>query len=330
MTAATPMPDDLHSSAILFDGLVVSKWNRHNFENMKKGGLTAANCTICIWENTKEVLLNIATFRRHFEENADLIRPCRTVADIRAAKEEGRVGIVLGWQNSSGVDERIEYLQLFKELGVGFVQLTYNTQNHLATGCLDSSDGGLTQYGETFVKEMNRVGIVVDLSHVGAKSASDVIRFSEKPVAYTHVCPAGLYAHPHNKTDDQLREISGAGGFVGVAAYAPFMRNKADSTLDDVVDLFEHVISICGEDRVGIGTDMTEGQDDEFFRWIRLDKGHGRQNVPGAGVAPMVKGFGSLADYPNLTQAMWRRGWTETRIRKVLGENWLGFLEQVW
>ena len=177
---------------------------------------------------------------------------------------------------------------------------------------------------------MNRVGIVVDLSHVGKKSAADTIRKSKKPCAYTHICPSALFAHPRNKSDEQLREISQAGGFVGVAAYAPFMRHGANSTLDDVIDLFEHVINVCGEGSVGIGTDLTEDQDDAFFAWIRKDKGHGIQMVPAKGVAPTVHDFGSLADYPHLTHAMCRRGWSEQRIRSVLGENWLRFLGEVW
>lgn len=320
----------LHSSSIVFDGLVVSKWQRPIFEKMRDGGLTAANCTVCIWEGVKETFLNIARFKRYFEENADLIVPCQTVADIHAAKQAGRVGIVLGWQNSSGAEDRIELLQLYKELGVGFIQLTYNTQNYVASGCWEPRDGGLSVFGEQFVHEMNRVGIVVDLSHVGATSAADAIAKSKKPCAYTHICPAALFPHPRNKTDEQLRQMVESGGFVGVATYAPFMRRGAESKLDDVIDVFEHVVDVCGEGNVGIGTDMTEGQDAAFFEWVRKDKGHGLQMVPASGVAPTVEDFGSLANYPNLTAAMVRRGWSERRIRQVLGENWLRFLGEVW
>lgn len=320
----------LHNSSIVFDGLVVAKWQRETFEKMRLGGLTAANCTVCIWEGVKDTLLNISRFKRYFEEYSDVLVPCRTVEDIRSAKTTERVGIIFGWQNSSGAEDRIELLPIFKELGTGFIQLTYNTQNYVASGCWEPRDGGLSVYGEHFVQEMNRVGIVVDLSHVGPASASDAIRKSGKPCAYTHVCPSALFQHPRNKSDAQLREIVDSGGFVGVAAYAPFMQKGADSTLDDVIDMFEHVINLCGENSVGIGTDMTEGQDDDFFQWVRRDKGHGPQMVPANGVAPRVRGFASLADYPRLTDAMCRRGWSELRVSNVLGENWLRFLGEVW
>jgi membrane dipeptidase len=320
----------LHESAIVFDGLVVSKWGRAVFEHMHQGGVTAANCTVSVWEGFRDTMINIARWKHWFVEHGDIIMQCRSVDDIRAAKVAGKVGIVFGWQNSAAIEDRIDLLPLFRELGVRFVQLTYNTQNFAASGCWEPADGGLSGFGHRLVAEMNRLGIVVDLSHVGARSAAEAIKASAKPCAYTHICPAGLFEHPRNKTDAQLREIVDAGGFVGVAAYPPFMRSGAATTLDDVIDLFDHVIDRCGEANVGIGTDFTEGQDDAFFEWVRRDKGHGAQLVPSRGVPPAVKDFASLADYPALTRAMQARGWSERRITGVLGANWLGFLERVW
>lgn len=321
----------LHSSSIVFDGTIVAKWNRATFERMRAGGLTAANCTICVWEGIKDTLLNVAQFHRYFEEYIDLIVPCRTVMDIEKAKETGRVGIVLGWQNTSGIEDRIELLPLYKALGVGFIQLTYNTQNYVGSGCWEKRDGGLSAFGERLVLELNRTGIVVDLSHVGERSISDTIAISRKPCAFTHVCPAALFPYPRNKTDVQLKELAGQGGFIGVAAtYTPFLRRGSDATLDDAIEVLEHVINVCGEEQVGIGTDSTDGQDESFFDWGRQDKGHGARMVPTRGTAPPIKGFGSLADYPHLTQAMESHGWTETRIRRILGENWVRFLKEIW
>lgn len=320
----------LHESAIVFDGLVVAQWNRQTFEHMRQGGLTGANCTICIWEGFRDTMTNIALWRGWFEEHGDIVMPARTVADIRRAKEAGKVGIVLGWQNSCGIEDDIRLLPLFKDLGVGFIQLTYNTQNYVGTGCWEERDSGLSSFGRHFIAEANRLGIAIDLSHVASQTASDAIAASAKPCTYTHVCPAGLYPHPRNKTDEQLREIVDRGGFVGMATYAPFMRNGADSTIEDCLDTFEYVLNVCGEENVGIGTDSTEGQDEAFFEWIRKDKGTGRRMVPAKGTAAFVKGLETLADYPSLTMAMERRGWSERRTRAVLGENWLRFLGEVW
>src|SRR5262249_4223048 len=150
-------------------------------------------------------------------------------SDIQRAKEEGKVGIILGWQNTSGIEDQLGYLQLFKELGVHVMQLTYNTQNLVGTGCYESRDSGLSDFGREVVDEMNRVGILVDLSHVGPKTSGEAILYSKKPVAFTHCCPAGLKKHPRNKTDEQLKLIADRGGFVGVTMYPWFLKRGNDS-----------------------------------------------------------------------------------------------------
>jgi len=323
------MPEaSLHESSIVIDGLVISRWSRQVFEDMRRGGLTVANCTCSVWENARDTMLNIAQWKRYFDEHGDLIMPVRCAADIRRAKELGKVGILLGWQNTSAIEDRIDFLPLFKDMGVRVIQLTYNTQNLVGAGCWEDRDSGLTGYGREVVEEMNRLGLLIDLSHVGQQTASDAIAHSRRGCAYTHVAPHGLFNHPRNKTDAQLREIVDRGGFVGVAAYPPFMKSGADTSLDDCVDLFEYMINVCGEDNIGIGTDFTQGYGDEFFDWLRQDKGYARRANPGRGRAPTVKGMETLADYPRLTEAMQRRGWTEARIGRVLGGNWLRFLEE--
>ena len=324
------MSQDLHRSAILIDGLVVSRWSRSVFEDMHRGGLTAANCTVCVWGNFRDTMLEIARFKRWFAEYADILMPVRGAADIRRAKAVGKVGIILGFQNGHAIEDRLDFLALYKELGVGVIQLTYNTQNLIGAGCWEENDPGLSGFGREAVAEMNRLGILVDLSHVGARTADDAIRASEKPCAYTHVGPTGLFDHPRNKTDAQLRAIVDRGGFVGVATYPPFMKSGANTTLDDCVDLFEYMIGVCGEANIGIGTDATQDQDEAWFDWLRHDKGYARRMVPQRGSAPKVRGMETLADYPALTAAFERRGWTEGRIRAVLGGNWLRFLGDVW
>jgi len=322
---------DLHRDAIVIDGLVISRFGRDVFEAMHAGGLTAANCTCSVWEGFRDTMLNITRWQRWFREHADLIAPVHTAGDIRAAKASGRVGIVLGWQNTSALEDRVEFVELFRSLGVGVMQLTYNTQNLVGSGCWESQDAGLSDFGRDVIDEMNRVGVLVDLSHVGAATSRDAVEHSAKPVAYTHCCPTGLKDYPRNKTDEEIRRIADRGGFVGVATYPPFLPWGDDTTVDHCVEVFEYVINVVGEDAVGIGTDFTQDQDLAFFEWLRRDKGHGRTLVPGQARVPRLpEGLATLDQYPNLTAAMQRRGWTEGRIRKVLGENWLRLLDEVW
>jgi len=329
MAVATPAVSKLHQDALIVDGLIIANFTREVFEDMRRGGLTAANCTCCVWENFRGTMENVARWKRLLRDNADLITQVYTTEDIRRAKSQGRTGIILGWQNVSGIEDQIPFLALFKELGVGVIQMAYNTQNLVGTGCYEKHDGGLSEFGHEVVAEMNRVGILCDLSHVGARTSEDVIRASKKPVAYTHCLPAGLKQHPRNKSDAQIRFIAERGGFVGVTMFPPFLKRGAQSTVDDYVEAIEYCLDLAGEDQVGVGTDFTQGYGREFFDWITHDKGYGRK-LTDFGDVINPEGIRTIGDMPNLTAAMDRRGWKEGRIRKVMGENWVRLLKDVW
>jgi membrane dipeptidase len=316
----------------IFDGLLISNWGRPVFEEMAAGGLAGANCTCAVWEDFEATMGNIARWKRHFIENSDLIVQARSADDIRAAKASGRTGIALGFQNSWPIEDDLDRVWLFQDLGIRTIQVTYNTQNLVGAGCWETTDPGLSDYGKRLVTEMNQAGILVDLSHVGEQTSKDAVETSKRPVAYTHVAPSGMKNHPRNKSDDMLKRINSAGGFVGVALYAPFLPKGDDSDLDDCVDVLNYVVELLGEDRVGLGTDFTQGYGAEFFEWLRRDKG------TGAGVAGPIKntrpanpkGLDGMSEYPNLAAALAKRGWDNALIAKVMGENWLTFLDDAW
>jgi membrane dipeptidase len=204
---------------------------------------------------------NIGEWLRWFREYADLIMPVRSAGDIERAGHAGKTGIILGFQNVSAFEDQLAYVQLFKELGVGVAQIAYNTQNLVGTGCYESRDAGLSDFGREVIAEMNGVGMLCDLSHVGPVTSRDVILASTKPVAYTHVLPAALKPHPRNKSDEEMRFIAARGGFVGVTMFPPFLARGNDATVEDYVAAIDYVAGIAGEDNVGIGTDFTQDQD---------------------------------------------------------------------
>jgi membrane dipeptidase len=324
----------LHEDAIVIDGLLISNWSREIFEEMHAAGYTAASCTCSVWEDFHGSMQNVARFKGWIEENADILRPVHATADIAAAKAEGRVGVLLSWQNTSGIEDRLDYLALFKELGVGIMQLTYNTQNLIGSGCWETHDAGLSDFGRDAIAEMNRVGVLVDLSHVGHTTSRQAIEASAKPVTYSHICPGALRPDRRNRDDDELRFLVDHGGFVGVTPFTWLLAAGADATIEDYLDALEHMVNVCGEDHVGIATDFGQGQQPAFIEWLMRDKGYGRI-VGGLTVdtfQPVVypRGIGRISELPNVTAAMERRGWPETRIRKVLGENWMSLLKEVW
>ena len=327
--ADTESVRDLHNDMIVFDGLIISKWSAEVFEAMRTGGLTGANCTCSIWEGFRDTMLNIANWNRMFAEHGDRIVKANSTADIRAAKQAGKTAIVLGMQNTSAFEDRIEFIELLKTQGVGIAQITYNTQNLSGSGCYESRDSGLSDFGHDVVAEMNRVGMLCDLSHVGPRTSTDVIQASTRPVVYSHCLPAGLKAHPRNKTDEQIKFIVDRGGFVGVTVFPPFLAAGNRSTIDDYIAAIDYIVNIAGEENVGFGSDFTMGYGRPFFEYINRDKGSGRQLTEFWEVE-FPAGLKSIADFPNMTEAMLRAGWHETKIRRVMGENWLALLDRVW
>ncbi|MFL1453076.1 dipeptidase [Marinobacter sp. GN3S48] len=319
---------ELHQDSIVIDGLIIAKWGRELFEDMHKGGLTAANCTVSVWEDFQATVDNIVLVNELIEDNSDLVMKVRTTDDIRKAKELGKTGIIMGFQNAHAFEDQLGYIQIFKDLGVGVVQMCYNTQNLIGTGCYER-DGGLSGFGREVVAEMNRVGIMCDLSHVGSKTSEEVILESSKPVCYSHCLPSGLKEHPRNKSDEELRFIAEHGGFVGVTMFTPFLKKGVDATIDDYVEAIAYIVDIVGEDQVGIGTDFTQGQDKAFFDMLTHDKGYARE-LTRFGKIVNPEGIRTVGEFPNLTAALLRNGFSEELTRKLMGENWLRILGEVW
>jgi len=324
-----PGNDHPHHAYIAIDGLIVGKPGRSIFEAMHRGGLTAVNFTCCIWEGFTDSMRAIAQWKKWFKENSDLLMQVYSTRDIERARESNRVGVILGWQNSSGFEDYLPYVPLFHELGLRVVQMTYHTANLSGSGCLEGYDGGLTDFGRELVLELNQAGILIDLSHVGSKSSEQTILHSRQPVAYTHCAPMALKSHRRNKTDAEIRFMAEKGGLIGVTMFPPFLRRGNDSTIEDYLDAIEHVIHVAGEDHTAIGTDFTQGRGPRDMEIFLHDKGYARRLLE-IGEVIMPEGIRQIEDFPNLTTAMGKRGWSEPLIEKVIGGNWMRLFKEVW
>lgn len=322
----------IYADAIHFDGLNICNFSRDIFESWQKGGFTGVSCTCGLWEGLRDSLANVCRWKEYFESHSDLIVQAHGAADIRAAKAAGKTAVLLSWQNTAGIEDQLDYLRVFRDLGVRKMQLTYNTQNYSGAGYTELRDSGLTGFGRQVVDEMAKLGMVVDLSHVGPQTTEDTIRYAPegKPPCFSHILPSGMKEHPRNKSDDLIRLLGEKGGFVGLSQFGPHMAKGNDSTIDDYVDALDYVIGLIGEDLVGIGSDASEGhgRPSDFMAWCNKDKGYARQLTPW-GSQKVVKPLGLLADRAELAVAMARKGWSEEKMRKVLGENWLRYLEKI-
>lgn len=323
--------NSIYRDSIVFDGLNICNWSRDIFEEWRAGGITGVSATCGLWENFRDSIFNVIRWKGLFEQNSDLIVQAYGTEDIRRAKRDGKTAVVLSWQNTSGIEDRLDFLQIFSELGVKIMQLTYNTQNYSGCGYSEPRDSGLTGFGREVVDEMARVGIVCDLSHVGAQTSADTIEYAKKPPCFTHILPAGMKDIGRNKSDELIRAVGARGGMVGLSQFGPFMQKGNDSTIDDYVVALDYVIALAGEDNVGIGSDASQGhgRPSAFMEWCNHDKGYARQLTP-YGHEKVVKPLGPLKDRPALADAMQRAGWSDERMRKVLGENWMAYLHRVW
>lgn len=321
----------IYQRAIVFDGLNICNWSREIFEQWQRGGITGVSATCGLWEGFRESIANVVQWKKWFEEHGDLILQATSVDDIRRAKREGKTAVLLSWQNTSGIEDKLDYLRVFRDLGVRKMQLTYNTQNYSGAGYVEANDSGLTGFGREVVAEMGKLGIVCDLSHVGAKTSLDVIEYATVPPCFSHILPAGMKDIKRNKSDALIAELGRRGGIIGLSQFGPFMQKGNDSTIDDYVAALDYVIALAGEDHVGIGSDASQGhaRPSEFLEWCNHDKGYARELTP-FGHAKVVKPLGPLEQRPLLADAMQRAGWSEEKMVKVLGENWLNYLERVW
>ena len=322
---------DLHRRSIIIDGLNVSRWgDAEVYRHLHEGGFTAINATVAVWEGTKQTLQNIGRFYRDFETYSEWVRPAASLADLHAAKRENRVGIVFGFQNSSPIEDDLRLVEVFHRLGVRVIQLAYNDLNYAGAGCYERQDVGLSKFGVDLVKEMNRLGMVIDLSHVGHRSTMDAIELSEQPVWFSHANPKALCEHPRNKTDDEVKALVTRGGVVGVNIFPAFLKRGYDSTLADVLDTIEYWVELAGIGHVSIGLDFTENQSEEWFQWLMAGKRLDSPVFPLQLPLRLPQGIARADELPNLTAGLLERGYSHLDVQKILGLNVLRLFEQVW
>ncbi len=326
-----------YADAIVVDGLNVSNWESDRvFAHLFAGGVTAINATCATWEGFAETCDAIAGWLRRFERRSDAIRPVRSVADIHAAKRENRVGIILGFQNAGPIENRLERVGLFAALGVRVIQLTYHERNLLGNGCFERVDDGISNFGQMAIAEMNRHGVLIDLSHVGDRTTRETIDESSQPVAVTHANSRSYYDHPRNKPDEVLRALAARGGVVGATAISTFLRHGPESSLGDFVDAIDSLVELIGIDHVAFGTDYTQDQPTEFWQYIGANQGSVYPSTFDDGTRDWTEvqmyppGLETPERLPALWDALRHRGYTDADVALVMGGNWLRLFEQVW
>jgi membrane dipeptidase len=310
-------------------------------ENAARSGITAVNSTVS--EITSEdrafelTVKNIAAWHHELERHPNVFLQVRGAEDIRLAKRSRKVGIMFGFQDTVPYGDKIERVEMFHRLGVRIVQLTYNGSNLVGDGCLVPNDRGLKPYGREVVARLNELGALIDVSHVGWETTRQAIAMSRAPVAATHSGAAAVNNVPRCKPDDILRALANRGGVIGVFMM-PFLRAAGQPNADDFLRHLTHCLNVCGEDHVGIGSDLsiTPLELTPEFRRVHADFVKVRRargvSAPGEdeNVFNYVPEFNSPRRMELVADRLAAAGHSAARIEKIIGGNWLRLLGEVW
>ena len=316
------------------DNLQYCKWSREIFEINNKAGLNAVHVTLVYHEDYDELQQRIKEWNKHFEENKDLIFLGNNYNDIAKAKEENKTAIFFGFQNCSPIEDDIALIEKVHSQGCRFMQLTYNNQSLLATGCYEKNDSGVTNFGKEAIKEMNRVGIVVDMSHSAEKSTLDAIEISQKPIAITHANPTFWFEAKRNKSTELLKVLSDSGGMLGLSLYAHHLKDGTNCKIESFCEMVARTVEIMGIDNVGIGSDLCLNQPDSVVEWMRngtwsksKNFGEGSKDKPGFPKQP--DWFLDARGFNNINTELKNKGFHEEEINKILGNNWFNFYKGI-
>lgn len=318
---------------MLIDGLQYANWSEKIFRQMREGGVDAVHVTISYHENFRETVLNFERWNRWFEQYPDLIMKGEWASDIDVARETGRTAIFFGFQNPSPIEDDIGLVEVLHTLGARFMQLTYNNQSLLATGCYEAEDSGITRMGKQVIREMNRVGLVVDMSHSADRSTIEAAEISQRPIAITHANPHAWSPALRNKKDDVIRAVTDNGGMFGFSMYPHHLKDKGDCTVTSFCEMIARTADSFGIAHLGIGTDLCQDQPDSVVEWMRVgrwtkDIDYGEGSAAAPGFPPMPKWFRDNRDFGNIAKGLGDVGMNADEVAAIMGGNWYRFFDQ--
>ena len=316
------------------DNLQYCNWSRDIFQINREANLDAVHVTLVYHEDYNEFIQRTKEWKKFFNENSDLIFLGKSFKDIEKAKLEKKTAIFFGFQNCSPIEDNIALVEKVYEHGCRFMQLTYNNQSLLATGCYEKNDSGVTNFGREAIKEMNRVGIVIDMSHSAEKSTFDAIEISEKPIAITHANPSFWFKAIRNKSNDLLKTLGSSGGMLGLSLYPHHLKDGSNCTLESFCEMTARTAEVMGVKNIGIGSDLCINHPDSVVDWMRngtwsknKNYGEGSKNKPGFPKQP--DWFLDARGFNNLEMSLKKIGFNEDEINGILGNNWYNFYKGI-
>ena len=316
------------------DNLQYCNWSRDIFQINREANLDAVHVTLVYHEDYDEFVQRTNEWKKFFSENSDLIFLGKNFKDIEKANLEKKTAIFFGFQNCSPIEDDIRLIEKIHNHGCRFMQLTYNNQSLLATGCYEKNDSGVTNFGREAIKEMNRLGIVIDMSHSAEKSTFDAIDISEKPIAITHANPSFWHEAIRNKSNDLIKTLAKSGGMLGLSLYPHHLKDGTNCSLESFCEMTAKTAELIGVKNIGIGSDLCLKQPDTVVEWMRngtwtktKNYGEGSKKKPGFPKQP--DWFEDARGFKNLESGLKKIGFNQSEVEGILGNNWYNFYKNI-
>jgi membrane dipeptidase len=307
------------------------------FSIIKESGITMIGPTLGDVEPGDAYTTSVASISKMLNQIAmypDRMMLIRGPNDVEQAKKQGKLGVLINFQNSAAIGLDLKNLDTFYDMGLRQIQLTFNWRNWVGDGCTERTQAGLSYFGVDMVHRMNELGMLVDVSHTGYQSTLDAIEVSKGPIVFSHANCKTVCDHPRNKTDDQIKALAAKGGVMGLTCFNWFVSNKPISTLDDVLDHYDYMMKLVGADHIGIGSDFSvaawagRAPDAEWEQHMRL-YGEREAKVLKSRFPPYIDAVNGPQRYHVIAQGLRKRGFSTGDIEKILGLNFLRVYKQV-
>ena len=326
--------DRFYDRSIVIDTLCVGHdWDKEELDAVKLSGYTGIQTSLAnrTWDSS---LKSIADWNDRIDNHSYIFIKATKAAHFKQAKKDGKLAVMYGHQNATMIENKVDRLDILHDLGTRCIQLTYNSRNLLGDGCTERTNAGLSEFGLAVVERMNELGIIVDLSHCGKQTTYDGIKFSKSPACFTHTMCESLYpGHPRAKTDKQIKAVALKGGMVGIAALGYFVGPDpgGKTTIETYLDHIDHAVKVAGLDHVGLCTDfqihgIKAWATKETWYEPRLKSFKPSYNVKWP---PWIPELDEPERFRNVTYGLFKRGYSERAIEKILGKNWLSYFEEI-
>lgn len=333
----------LYGDSFIFDANALasigSLHRRSNQENItrviRESGVTALKATLGgATGGFEEAVADIAAAEQLMEKRADLFLKIRTAPDLDRAKKEQKLGVIYSFESAAMLEDKIDRVELFRELGVRVMQLNYNRRTPFGVGCLDGETDGLTELGRKAIAKMNEIGVALDLSHSNTQTTADGIAASTKPPLITHAGCRAVHMHPRNKEDREMKALADKGGVFGVYMLPYITASPKQPMRDDYMQHLEHALKICGEDHVGVGTDVPFFQVDEsdlegMKKAAEKRKADGVA-APGEDRPPYIPDMNTPRKMELIADGLIKRGHKSGVVEKVMGANFKRVFAEIW